>query len=589
MISPTRSGYLLFAKFALGSLFVSLATHCTTGNQPLVDVADVEVSDGPRFTDADAMGLRLDAMDVSDVSAIDATMETNDVIDDAADAEAVDVPEMDVAAMDVRDADVVDVIDARADVDVPTVDVPPPNVVFVSVTTGNDANGGRTSNVPVRTLARGLTIAQLCNCEVRVANGVYNTGLTITNAVTMRGGYSPVDWSRPGVMGAPTTIITTAAEGPALTVSVPVAGRTVTLDRFSIIGGPARAVDRTAIAVLATNPVRLEIVNSRIQSMDGLAGDPGSNSGFAACMGNGGAGGTSSCDQAAATGANGGSVAGSNGGSGGAGGRRSDCHGGVACPGLNRDGTDSGSAGGNVTTLQNSVSAGPVSMNILGSFDQMLLRFTPNTAPNGNDGLQGPGGGGGGAGGTKTANSCLGCGFNLAGGSGGTGGAGGCGGAGGGGGIQGGASIGIVALRSTLDLTGSTIVTGRGGAGGRGGDGGTGENGHIGANGGGSSSHDCGARTYESNVGGNGGVGGGGSGGSGGAGGSGGPSVGVALVNGGAIATMPMFTLGAGGSGGSGGNGGARSGNIVMPALPRVTSDSGPTGRTGASVTVNNY
>jgi hypothetical protein len=86
--------------------------------------------------------------------------------------------------------------------------------------------------------------------------------------------------------------------------------------------------------------------------------------------------------------------------------------------------------------------------------------------------------------------------------------------------MGGGASIGVLAIRSALTLSGITIVTGGGGAGGAGGTGGNGGMGGMGGVGGNASPAEIG-------TGGRGGDGRrGGSGGAGG-GGGGGPSIGV--------------------------------------------------------------
>jgi len=137
-------------------------------------------------------------------------------------------------------------------------------------------------------------------------------------------------------------------------------------------------------------------------------------------------------------------------------------------------------------------------------------------------GLSGTAGGGGAGGicgrsGGSASTICI-----RAGSGGGQGGSAGCGGAPGQGGGGGGASVGLVLVRSTVELAWSRIVTGDGGRGGRGGRGAVGQEGGAGG---------LPGWTGDYNGSGAGGKGGDGGRGGDGAPGVGGPSLGIALVD----------------------------------------------------------
>jgi hypothetical protein len=173
-----------------------------------------------------------------------------------------------------------------------------------------------------------------------------------------------------------------------------------------------------------------------------------------------------------------------------------------------------------------------------GSFSQEGFAVASGNA--GGDGYPGQGGGGGGA--SKGNGTCFGA-------SGGAGGMGGCGGSGGKGGEGGGASIGIFAWNSGLELIECSVASSGGGAGGVGGKGGGGGAGAGGGLGGQGSQVDGIAAAGKGGLGGPGGNGGSGSGG------TGGPS--YALVYSGAkpVYTAPDTSLifGAPGAAGIGG------------------------------------
>ncbi len=174
-----------------------------------------------------------------------------------------------------------------------------------------------------------------------------------------------------------------------------------------------------------------------------------------------------------------------------------------------------------------------------GRFDALVYQIASGSiGVIGGAGGGGAGGGGGGGGGRG-----LRC--DNFGGAAGGGGGGGCGGTGGGPGTGGGASVALLVIAGSPQLTQSTFTTLGGGHGGAGALGGVGGVGGDGGNGG--------ARYSDSGAGGTGGNGGdGGLGGSGG-GGGGGPSVGVWLADGsqGQVTTC-IFELGPGGEGGLG-------------------------------------
>jgi hypothetical protein len=162
-----------------------------------------------------------------------------------------------------------------------------------------------------------------------------------------------------------------------------------------------------------------------------------------------------------------------------------------------------------------------------------------NGGTSGGTGQNGTGGGGGGGSG--------GCdiGIDSYGAGGGSGGAGGCAARGGGGGGHGGgASFGILAIDSEIEVEGCDLVRGNGGDGGAGGTGGRGQSGGLGGNGG--------LSTNDSKPGGDGGDGAHGGHGGGGGGGAGGPSAAIARHNSLVFHDCSV----SGGAAGSGGNGG---------------------------------
>ncbi|MFH1807381.1 MAG: choice-of-anchor D domain-containing protein [Pseudomonadota bacterium] len=140
------------------------------------------------------------------------------------------------------------------------------------------------------------------------------------------------------------------------------------------------------------------------------------------------------------------------------------------------------------------------------------------------------------------------CGDTSWGGGGGGGGSAGCAGTRGTGGKAGGASIGILAIRSPLQILGGSITAADGGVGGAGGNGGAGGTGGLGKTGG--------TPVVNSGSGGLGGDGGRGGWGGGGAGGAGGDSLGIVYTGDAPVQSGGVsITAGSAGSGGSGGNG----------------------------------
>ena len=184
------------------------------------------------------------------------------------------------------------------------------------------------------------------------------------------------------------------------------------------------------------------------------------------------------------------------------------------------------------------------------------LWVAQNSAEAGQSGNHGSGGGGGGGAGfidtSNPANDFF-QGENSLAASGSAGGAGGCGGEAGGAGQDGGASFGIFAVESSLELESSTVTSDLGGQGGQGGNGGKGGRGGNGALG---TRDDCGNRPVQKALGGAGGNGADGSDGGGGGGGAGGASYGAYCAESSFMAVESSFQAGASASGGAGGLGG---------------------------------
>lgn len=433
--------------------------------------------------------------------------------------------------------------------------------IFVA-TSGNNANPG-TKLLPVQTIAMGISraIAQ-GKSQIYVSMGVYATKVTISNGISIYGGYNAgANWGRSAYY---TTIIQnslpqsgriSALEGANITTPTIV-------DRVSIQTGNAIGTGIHNYAVYCLSCTALTISNSLINSgngssgangfpgVNGTNGVAGSNGNGGSCSSNvtatGGSGGIFACTTGATNGGNGGNGGyGNQNGTNGTNGALSGGGFGIGGAGGTLGNNSSGNPGANGTDGQNGANgvggSGGNSGGISGNF------WFTNNGSDGATGARGGGGGAGGGGGGFFVVVDIGTGNG-----GGGGGAGGCPGTGGRGGLGGGASFGMLLVSSTgIILTNNIITSGNGGTGGNGGIAGTGG---LGSNGG------IGASVCTSSVGkgGNGGAGGDGGAGGGGGGGAGGPSFSIGRY--GTTVSILGNTLSFG-NGGAGGIGGASGGN----------------------------
>ncbi len=425
--------------------------------------------------------------------------------------------------------------------------------IFVSPL-GNDLYPG-TKTQPKLTINAGIAAAVSGGkIAVLIASGVYAESITMSNGISLYGGYN-TSWVRSGsnivtVTGLNQSDRVSAIEG----ISI-ISPTTVDRIRFITSAATGVAIDgsgKSNYSVLLSGCVGTIFKNCLIQAGSGSAGIAGPN-GPAGANGNSGSNGLiGACEtNVVATGGSGGtSSCGRTGGNGGAGGYRQN-NGTAGTSGVGQinfgnggNWGDPGQAGANGIS-GNSGTAGSNGSGGTGGF--VISGWLGSNGVAGSTGNGGNGGGGGGGGGGQYCTFCVsgtGCG-------GGGGGAGGCGGIGGTGGMAGGGSFGMMLINSTsIQVINSSVISGNGGSGGNGGDGGTGGSGGNGGLGG----IIC---TSEVGKGGNGGAGGtGGSGGHGG-GGSGGPSYGVYRAGTSSITlTATPITIG------FGGNGGTSSGNL---------------------------
>jgi hypothetical protein len=420
--------------------------------------------------------------------------------------------------------------------------------VYVSAA-GSDAGDG-TISAPLRTIAAGLTLAQVSGkTRVNVAAGTYPELVQLRSGISLYGGYDPATWNR-----APATFISTigpASSGEAIAVIGDLVFN-LTIDGFTIRSGDAVGPEASAYGLILTN-ARITISGNHIiagngvgglNGFDGLAGQDGvagSNGGpgdfGGASAGPGGAGGFIVCDGLFLNGGTGGDGGGpndnglageagmgpspGNGGAGGAGGTTSPL------PGQNGTGGIPGARGNGGGGGRDFGSAAG-------------RRYAAEDGGTGQIGVRGSGGGGGGGGGGYNAFFQIGAGNG-----GGGGGSGGCAGFGSGGGGGGGGSFGMyIDENSTITVTGNTIETGAGGAGGNAGPGGAGGRGGAGGAGGTTDAPQVGA-------GGDGGSGTAGGDGGPGGGGGGGPTVGIISRASTIVESGNTFVLGTPGAGGS--------------------------------------
>jgi hypothetical protein len=476
-------------------------------------------------------------------------------------------------------------------------------------------------NRPCRSIARGLVEAGSTHSRLLIADGLYSETVTLTNGISLLGGYRPDTWERH--LGSTLTVVRGAGTGThkktiiADAITVP-----TTIEGLLIEGpdNPAPGGNSYALWIRNSN-ANLVVRNNTIRGggggrgsdglggadgQDGAVGLAGDNAIVTAVLD------WAACDALAVTPGNQG-TAGDGGGS--ACGARGGPGAGATCPqdnnqepaGVNGEIT----AGGGSAGLGGSGGHDRVSTNCgtfaTGGFDATGMPGTSGgygpwgtggsgcpvasnagavikdewvatgATDGGNAGDGGGGGGGGAGGGADVTINCPGSDDTL-GGSGGGGGGGGCAGRGAAGGSGGGGSFAVfvtfTAPAADLPvLVDNQITPGQGGNGGQGGTGGKGGHGGKGGPGG----QVSGQFAYAMGPGGAGGLGGDGGHGGGGGGGCGGVAFGVYVHN--ALNPPLGYQTGnvffAGGTGGSGGPGG----------LSLGTSGSG--GATGAFASTN--
>jgi hypothetical protein len=419
-------------------------------------------------------------------------------------------------------------------------------------TDGNDGNPG-TKDQPKKTIAGGIAAAALANprATVLVAAGVYDESVTMTDGVSVYGGFDS-GWTRNGD--------TTTINGGLIAVQFFSTTQTTRLDTVIVHSADGGTAEST-VAIVIVGAIGVELVNVIVDPGSGGGGTGGSDGGPGAAAGGGGTG-QPGCEDSGGfcsgcsrpLGGGGGFSACGMGG--GVGGQPGHGGGGGTGGGMGVVGTGGGpgaSCGGSSScdgVVGGLGAPGGAGSNGAGGADFGALSGATYTVANGADGgdaTHGNGGGGGGGGGGGDADC------DSYGSAGGGGGGGGCGGTHGTAGGGGGASIGIIAADAVVIIRGSMVLGGSGGPGGRGGSGGGGGAGGPGGPGGpygGGSEQDDGGDGAPGGRGGDGGTGGAGGGG------GGGPSVALACL-GSSNVTIPSSTL----TPGTPGPGGPSTGN----------------------------
>ncbi len=444
------------------------------------------------------------------------------------------------------------------------------STLFVAATGGADSGSCGAIGSPCASLSQAvLNAAAGSKSVVQASSGTYSAGFTLTDGITLRGGYAPGYGSRSGTStvngsvtasstsaGATLSDVTINGSGGANATGVLAQSSTLSLLRVTVESGTPTGAGSSAYGVRAIAGSAVTIVDSTVSSKPGVAGAAGSGAGSPGAAGcNGGGGGNASGPSSPGGGA--GSCGGSGVASSGNGGTGGNYSGGGANGGSGGGGASGGSGGcgsvfgcgsgagnGSGGAAGSGGAGGAGGTNSATSATALWAGLTGGT---GSAGALGGGGGGGGGGSSASAS----------GGGGGAGGGGGGAGAGSSGvGGAGGGSFGVYAHNSSLTVTNSTVNSLAGGTGGAGTAGGAGGSG--GSGGGGGSKSCCSA-----GPGGSGGGGGAGGGGGGAGGGAGGPSISVFHTGSGTLAvsggTQTRSAAGAGGSGGTGGTGGASS------------------------------
>jgi hypothetical protein len=138
----------------------------------------------------------------------------------------------------------------------------PQSVLYVSQASGNDSNEGLSQSKPLKSLRGAMALLEakrLLGYEIRVCQGDYEEAdLRITSAVTIRGSYNCVTWSRSDSFGKKggfndgnaTRILRSAASTSPSTLDVEASGD-VTLDGLVVNGGQGVSPFGSALSVKA--------------------------------------------------------------------------------------------------------------------------------------------------------------------------------------------------------------------------------------------------------------------------------------------------------------------------------------------------
>ena len=294
--------------------------------------------------------------------------------------------------------------------------------VFVAAIGGADWAGCGALASPCASIQQGVSTAiESAKSVVQVASGTYPAGFTLSNAVTVTGGYSAGFGSKSASSTVNGAVLATSTTSGASIVDLSINGAggsnatgvlvqsgTLTLLRVAVNSGTPTGAGSSAYGVRALSSSNVSVVDSVLSSQAGIAANPGSGVPTAAaggCNGGNGANASGPSSPGGTTGSCGGSGVASSG----TGGRGGEYSGGGASGGSG----GGGAAGGN------------------GGCGSLFGCGT--NAGNGSGGAAGSGGGAG-SGATNSAGSAAALWVGLSGGFGSGGSLGGGGGGGGGGG-----------------------------------------------------------------------------------------------------------------------------------------------------------
>ncbi len=418
------------------------------------------------------------------------------------------------------------------------------NAVFVSATTGNDANPGK-KWAPVKSITMAMVLANANSKDIYISAGTYTVSapLILYDGVSIYGFYSSTTWAR-------NTLNKVIIQGPSNVLYAKGNTKNSIISGIEFVAANATAPSENSICVFIDScGGTITLLDNVFKAGKGASGSNGQNGNNGIAGGDGGNGTNGICD---------GNVAGSGGGMGSSicsvGGKGGD--GGVhTAPGqqggANPLGLQGGAGGGSGDPGQigqkgSNGTSGTDGAGGTSNLNNLYFSFNgihSGDGMNGGDGTDGTGGSGGGGGGGQHCTFCD----DGSGNGGGGGGGAGSKGFGGKAGKGGGSSIGVFVRDSRVYLEKNTLFSNSGGYGGNGGSAGIG-----GAKGvGGQGALFC---TSEVGGGGNGGDGGKGGNGGGGSGGNGGSSICVvASPDAEVYMHNCVMTIGMAGNGGVGG------------------------------------